>query len=520
MANKMAALAKDTAIYGLSSIVGRFLNYLLTPLYTNVLKSSTGEYAVITKMYAWTALLLVLLTFGMETTMFRFANKENTNARRVMSTALIAVSFVSIIFVALCYISDNSIAAMLGYPNHADYVRIMSMVVALDAFQAILFSWLRFQGRAIKFASLKLLNIFMNIGLNLLVVLVLPKLCMSHPAMTGWFDPQNLVGYIFIVNLICTATVTFGFIPEIRVLREGFDWPLMKQMLSYSWPLLLLGLAGILNQVADKICYTFIVKGHQGEVELGLYGGAVKVAMIMTMLTMAFRYAYEPMVFSAAKKSVAATSGNGQTGAGKPSAATGASPEQLKFYADGMKFFVIFALLAYLAVIFYMDIIKYVVGNTYWEALKVVPIVMMAEIFMGIYFNLSFWYKLTDQTWWGAVFSVIGCAVLLAINFIFVPKYGYMACAWGGFAGYGVCMLLSYFTGQKRYPIDYPIKEILAYFLTAGILYACYRLMQGTEWWAGLSLVPRLAIGTVLICIYAALVYVRDIKGKFSLKLR
>jgi O-antigen/teichoic acid export membrane protein len=238
--------------------------------------------------------------------------------------------------------------------------------------------------------------------------------------------------------------ITLGFIPELKKLRYGLDKDLLKRMLRYTWPLLLLGLAGILNQVADKICYRYIVPTKEGDAQLGIYGACVKIAMIMAMITQAFRYAYEPFVFG-----------------GKHDTA------DKETQAKVMKFFIIFTLLAFLAVVMYMPILKYIIKSDYWEGLRVVPIVMMAEIFMGIYFNLSFWYKLIDETWWGAIFSAIGCVVLLAINFIFVPKYGYMACAWGGVAGYGTCMVLSYFVGQKKAPIPYDLMSAFVYFALA-----------------------------------------------------
>ena len=219
-------------------------------------------------------------------------------------------------------------------------------------------------------------------------------------------------------------------------------------MLRYTWPILLLGLAGILNQVADKIVFKKIVPGLEGEEQLGIYGACVKIAMIMAMITQAFRYAYEPFVFG-----------------GKRDTA------DKETQAKVMKYFIIFTLLAFLAVVMYMPILQHLVGAGYREGLRVIPIVMLAEIFMGIYFNLSFWYKLIDETWWGAIFSAIGCVVLLAINFIFVPKYGYMACAWGGFAGYGVCMVLSYIVGQKKAPIPYDLKSALVYAAVALVLF-------------------------------------------------
>ena len=248
-------------------------------------------------------------------------------------------------------------------------------------------------------------------------------------------------------------------------------------MRAYTWPLLLLGVVGILNQVADKICYTFIVPGADGEVQLGIYGGCVKIAMIMAMITQAFRYAYEPFVF-----------GNGRDSKSKESQAL------------VMKYFVLFTLLAFLVVVAYIDLFKYIISRDYWEGLRVVPIVMMAEIFMGVYFNLSFWYKLIGKTWWGAIMSAIGCAVLLAVNFLFVPRFGYMACAWGGVAGYGVCMLLSYCIGQHYNPIPYPVKTIGGYFLLALALYAV------TLWLKPSQLGWELTLNTALLLIYVAVV--------------
>ncbi|MBR4491807.1 MAG: lipopolysaccharide biosynthesis protein [Bacteroidales bacterium] len=462
-------LLGESVIYGLSSIIGRFLNYLLVPLYTYKIAAASGGYGIVTNLYAYTALLLVLLTFGMETTFFYFANREKDKSGQIFSTALGAVGTVSLLFVAACFIYTGPIASTLHYEAHPEFIRIMAAVVGLDAFQAILFARLRFEHRAWKFAILKLGFIIFNIGLNLFIFLLAPALAESNPALMGWYRPDYQVGYIFIVNLICTASVTFGFIPELKGLRHGFDLTILKQMLRYTWPLLLMGVIGILNQVADKICYRFIVPGSDGEVQLGIYGACVKIAMIMAMITQAFRYAYEPFVFGGKK-----------------------GRESLDDQSAVMKYFVIFTLFAFLVVVLYMDIFKYIIKRDYWEGLRTVPIVMMAEIFMGIYFNLSFWYKQAEKTWWGAIFSGIGCAALLAINFIFVPKYGYMACAWGGLAGYGICMLLSYFTAlrlkknttYRPYIADYPVKALLGYFALALALYACSLLLrpENTGW--------------------------------------
>ena len=475
--SRLGSLAKQTAIYGLSSIIGRFLNYLLVPLYTYTIAAESGGYGVVTNLYAYTALLLVILTFGMETTFFRFSNKEGVDPDKAFSTSGLAVGLVSLAFVTLVCVFLKPITNAMHYADHPEYVEYMAIIVALDAFQAILFARLRYENRPVKFAALKLLFIFLNIGLNLFVFLLAPGLKESYPILMDWYDHSNQVGYIFTVNLICTSLITLGFIPEIKKLRLGIDREMLKQMLRYTWPLLLLGLAGILNQVADKICYRFLVPGEEGDVQLGIYGACVKIAMIMAMITQAFRYAYEPFVFG-----------------GKRDTA------DKEAQAKVMKYFIVFTLLAFLAVVMYMPVLKHIIKSDYWEGLRVVPIVMMAEIFMGIYFNLSFWYKLIDETWWGAIFSGIGCAVLLAINFIFVPKYGYWACAWGGFAGYGVCMVLSYFVGQKKAPIPYNLKSAFLYFAVALALYFAqkYIHIESTVW--------NLIVNTGLLLVFFAFI--------------
>ncbi len=455
----LKSLAKDTAIYGLSSIIGRFLNYLLVPIYTAKLAAASGGYGVITEVYSYTALLLVLLTFGMETTFFRFINKTDEDATRVYSTTLIAVGTVGLAFVAFVLAFLGPISAALDYADHPSYIGMMAVCVAIDAFQCIPFAYLRYQRRPIKFAALKLLFIFLNIALNVLYFIVL-----GH----------NDVFYAFAINLACTASITLFFLPELTGFRRTFDPRLLRRMLAYSWPILILGIAGILNQTADKIIFPHVVGGHEGKVQLGIYGASVKVAMIMAMITQAFRYAYEPFVFA------------GQN-----------DRDNRETYARAMKYFIIFTLLAFLVVMGYLDILKHIIAPGYWEGLKVVPIVMAAEIMMGIYFNLSFWYKLIDRTIWGAWFSGAGCAVLIAVNIIFIPQYGYMACAWAGVAGYGTAMLLSYFIGQKYYPIRYPLKSIAVYLVIAAFFY-CVMIFVPKDWPVG----ARLAVNTGCIILF------------------
>ena len=477
MAN-LKSLAKDTAIYGLSSIVGRFLNYLLVPLYTHYMPKESGDYGISTNIYAYTALILVLLTFGMETTLFRFANEQPAPHTApegaswpdtVFTTAFTVVGTLTALFLALIFGFITPIARLLGYAAHPDYLLMMASVVAMDALQAIPFSFLRFQKRAVRFASLKLLFIFLNIGLNVLYFVVLGK---------------TSVFYVFFINLLCTGAITLLFIPDLVKIRWHFDRTLLPRMLSYSWPILILGIAGILNQVADKIIFPLAYPdAAEANVQLGIYGSCVKIAMIMAMITQAFRYAYEPIVFAKAKDA-----------------------DSKEYYATAMKYFLIFTLLAFLGVVGYMPILQYIIGAGYREGLGVVPIVMAAEIMMGVYFNLSFWYKLIDKTAYGAVFSIAGCAVLLAVNILLIPRYGYWACAWGGVAGYGTAMVLSYIVGQRQNPIDYPMKDIALYVVLTAVLFAAMEYLPAT-WpvWA------TLLVNTALIAVFVAYLIRKDL---------
>ena len=483
MAN-LKSLAKDTAIYGMSSILGRFLNYLLVPLYTSNISAASGGYGIITNLYAYTALLLVILTYGMETTFFRYANKTNEDPQKVYSSTLIMVGFTSLLFIVLVSIFLQPISGVMGYSNHSSYVWVMAATVSIDAFQCIPFAYLRYKKRPIKFAALKLLFIAFNIALNLLYFVVLPDLYKSYPEVIQHvYSPETGVGYAFYINLVCTASITFFFYKELTGFKYTFDKELAKRMLSYSWPILILGIAGILNQTADFILFPYLYKGSQAHQQLGIYGAASKIAMIMAMITQAFRYAYEPFVF------------------GK-----GNDKDNRETYAVAMKYFIIFTLLAFLVVMGYINILRHIIGRDYWEGLKVVPIVMAGTIMMGVYFNLSFWYKLIDKTIWGAYFSGIGCFVLILINIIFVPQYGYMACAWAGLIGYATAMTLSYFVGQKKYPINYPLKSIGIYVLIAVFFFIAITYSN-----QHLPKIYALAVNTLIIFAFIAHIIYHDL---------
>ncbi len=451
----LKSLAKDTAIYGLSSIIARFINYLLVPIQTARFAASGGEYGIITNVYAYVSLLIILLTFGMETTFFRFMSKEGEDPKKVYSTTLTMVMMTSLVSALLVMLFLHPIASVVGYADHPEYVAVMYVTVAIDAFMAIPFAYLRYLHKPIKFAMLKIINILMNIALNILYLIILPALKLN---LFGIYDEQFTldVAFVFYINLFCTCATLLMLWKEWGTTPFKIDKVTCKRMFNYTWPLLVMGLAGQLNQAASQILFPYFFDGSQEEAraQLGIYGACIKIAMIMVMITQAFRFAYEPFVFGKSK-----------------------DKDNRETYAQAMKFYLVFTLLAFLMVMGYLDILKFLVGESYWEGLRVVPIVMAAEIMFGVFFNLSFWYKLTDRTIWGAYFSGIGAVVLIVIDILLIPRFSYMACAWAGFAAYATSMILSYFIGQRYYPITYPIKDmtiylILTIFLFIGIQYA------------------------------------------------
>ena len=482
MAN-LKSLAKDTAIYGLSSIVARFINYLLVPIQTARFAASGGEYGIITNVYAYVSLLIILLTFGMETTFFRFMSKEGEDPRKVYSTALTMVMMTSLISAVLLMMFLYPIATAVGYADHPEYVAVMYVTVAIDAFMAIPFAYLRYLHKPLRFALLKIINIVLNITLNLLYLIVLPALRLNP---FGIYDEQFTldVAFVFYINLFCTCTTLLMLWKEWASQPFKIDKNTCKRMLSYTWPLLVMGLAGQLNQAASQILFPYLFDGSQEEAraQLGIYGACIKIAMIMVMITQAFRFAYEPFVFGKSK-----------------------DKDNRDTYAQAMKFYLIFTLLAFLVVMGYLDILKYLIGESYWDGLRVVPIIMAAEIMFGVFFNLSFWYKLTDRTIWGAYFSGIGAVVLITIDILLIPRFSYMACAWAGFAAYATSMLLSYFIGQRYYPIAYPIRQMSAYVLLTLVLFMA---MQ----YAGSVLPPwaSLIVNTLLIAVFAAYMVKKD----------
>ena len=497
---QMKILAKETAIYGVSSIVGKFLNWLLVPLYTYVLQQQS-DYGIVTNLYAWTALLLVILTYGMETGFFRFANKAEENPKTVYSTSLIALFTTSLLFAVACVVWRMPIANALGYPTHSEFIALLGIVVAMDAFASIPFAYLRYKKRPLRFAALKLLFVFLNIALNLFFLVLCPKI-QDWAIISSWYNPDYGVGYVFVANILATGIQTLCLLPAIvegfknehglptSDSRRLFSGDLLKRMLRYSLPLLVLGVCGIMNQTLDRILFPFFYDGADAQAQLGIYGACFKVAMVMMMFTQAFRYAYEPFVFAKHK-----------------------DRESVEAYADAMKYYIIFSYMILLGMIFYLDLLKFIIAPSYWEGLKIVPVVLWTYIFQGVYFNLSFWYKLTDKTQWGAYFSIIGVVITFALQAIFVPRIGYMASAASSTVCFFILMLFSYFVGRKHLEIPYDLRRIGIYTLLVLTLLAGYyglaHLLSMNEW-------TKMGLGTILFITYSVLFYRLD--GKTLIK--
>ncbi len=441
------SLAKDTAVYGLSSIIGRFLNWCLVPLYTQMFLPS--EYGVVTYVYSIVALALIILTYGMETGFFRFANHERySDPMEVYSTSLISLCITSTAFIVLVGVFLAPISVAMHCKNHQSYVMMMAIAVALDAFTALPFSYLRYRKRAMRFAVLRLINIGINIGLNLFFILLCPLIWERNPGLISWFyDPDFGIGYIFLANLVSSAVNVLLLVPELRGFPMRFNPKLWREMVVYSAPLLVLGLAGIMNQTLYSILFPLLFPDKsQAMSQLGIYSANLKIAIVMVMFIQAFRFAYEPFIFAKAQSR---------------------GEEKLQSYRDAMKYFVIFSMIIFLGVMFYIDILRYFISSDYFSGLKVVPIVMIAEFFFGIFFNLSLWYKLTDKTAYGMWFSLLGLAITVGLNVLLVPRYGYMGCAWASFACYGTMMVVSYIFGRIHYPIGYHVGRLALYFFSA-----------------------------------------------------
>ncbi len=482
------SLVKDTAVYGLSSIIGRFLNWGLVPLYTYLF--SEADYGIVSYLYAIVAVVIVVLNYGMETGFFRYASKEK-DYERVYCTSLVSVATTSCLFIAIVAEFLSPISAALKLPHHPSYVMMMAVTVAVDAFTNIPFAYLRFRRKAWTFAAIKLINIGVNIGLNLFFLLGCPKLQETAPQLISWFyEPLGgsdfSVGWIFLANVISTLVVLACLVPWMKVKEFACDISLLKKMLNYSWPLLVLGVAGNLSQGMGQIIipYLFPHDPEGARAMVGIYGANIKIAVVMMMFTQAFRYAYEPFIFSRAARE---------------------GEDKTQAYCDAMKYFVIFGLAIFLGVMYFLPILKHFISPSYWAGLKVVPIMMVADLCFGVYFNLSLWYKLTDRTRWGMYLSLLGFVLMLVGNLVLVPAIGipngYIGSAWAALISYSGIMIVSYILGKKYYPIPYEVKRIGLYTLLAAVLWgigsAC--MFEYAIWFTYI-------IRSLILCIYILIV--------------
>lgn len=490
------SLAKDTAIYGMSSIVGRFLNWCLVPLYTQVFPDT--QYGIVSFLYAFSAVGLVILNYGMETGFFRFANKES-DPEKVYTTSLFSVGFTSALFILLLSLFISPISHLLTLPHHPLLVWLMGVIIAIDAFTNLPFAYLRYKNKAWRFAAIKFTNIGLNIVLNIFFILVCPVLERSCPGAVGWFytplgGESFGVGWIFVANIISSLVMLLMLLPELTSRRWKFDFTLLRRMLSYSWPLLILGVAGIMSQNMGQLLipYIFSDNPEAARAMVGIYGANIKIAVVMVMFTQAFRYAYEPFIFAQAK---------------------GSGADRSKAYCDAMKYFVIFGLWIFLAVMYFLPILKHFIGRGYWEGLSVVPIMMIADLCFGVFFNLSIWYKLTDRTQWGMYMSLLCFFVMLGLNLWLVPAIGipggYMGSAWAALISYALVMMVSYFVGRHYYPLPYPIKKMALYAILAALLYALGEsLFYPSAMW--LTYLLR----SILLIAYAGAVYLLELKKR------
>lgn len=460
------ALAKDTAVYGLSSIVGRFLNWCLVPLYVYLFP--TEQYGIVSYLYSFTAVALVILNYGMETGFFRFANKES-DPEKVYTTSLLSVGFTSLLFIVLLTLLIGPVSSAILLPGHKTYVWLLGVTVAIDAFSNLPFAYLRYKKKAFRFAGIKLLNVALNIALNLLFLLACPALMKSAPGLVSWFyvplgGSALGIGWIFVANIISSAVILLCLLPELTGRRYRFDGTLLRRMLSYSWPLLILGVAGVLSQNMGQMIIPYLFSGHEEEARsmVGIYGANIKIAIVMVMFTQAFRYAYEPFIFAQAK-------GDGET--------------KKQAYCDAMKFFVIFGLLIFLGVMYFLPLLKHFVAPAYWSGLRIVPIMMIAELCFGVFFNLSLWYKLTDRTQWGMYLSLICFVAMLGLNVWLVPLIGipdgYIGSAWSALGAYFLVMVISYFVGRHYYPLPYQTGRMALYTALAAVLYVAGNWIEG-----------------------------------------
>jgi O-antigen/teichoic acid export membrane protein len=447
-------LASQTAVYGLSQIVGRFVNYLLVPLYTGIF--APEDYGINTLMYSYVTFFNVLLTYGMETAFFRFSQKSD-NPNQVYSTALTSLISTSVFFALLFSLAAKPIAGFMKIPQHPEYVVYFALIISLDAISAVPFAYLRQHNKALRFAVVKNINIFTNILLNLYFLLLCPWAQKQYGVLLPFYNGEVHIGYIFISNLIASLITLPLLAKEIWAIRNAsFNKTLWREMLVYGLPLMVVGFAGMINETLDRIIISyFYTDVKQGLEATGIYGANYKLSILMSLFIQAFRYAAEPFFFNHAK-----------------------TDDKRAVYASVMNYFVLICLGLFLAVMLYIDVFKHFINYRYWEGLHIVPVLLIANLFLGVYFNLSIWYKLSDSTNKGAVISLVGAGITIAANLILVPRFGYTGSAWATLICYVSMAVICYVMGAKYYPIPYQVTRLLGYLLLALGIYCFANILK------------------------------------------
>jgi O-antigen/teichoic acid export membrane protein len=434
-------LAGQTVIYGLGTIVPRFLNYfVLTPLYTYLFKDV--QYGIVSELYAYIVFLLILLTYGTETGFFRFV-KEEKRPGQVFSTIMASLFTSTLIFLLVIYFFHSDIAQLLKYEDRSYLIILFSAVVAVDAFSAVPFARLRQKEKAKRFGFLKIFNVITNLFFNLLFFGIFPYLYKHYPdaSILVLYNPSLGVAYVFISNLLASILTLVLLVKDIPIILHLIDLRLLKRILRYSFPLLFVGLAGAVNEVADKFFLKFLIPGKEEALsQIGIYGANYKMGMLMTIFIQMFRYAAEPFYFDKMK-----------------------DKDAKSVYAKVMKYFILFGLFIFLFVTLYIDILKHFIGPEFHSGLKIVPIILIANLFLGIVYNLSIWFKLTNKTGYGALIALIGAMVTVLMNIYLIPIYGYVGSAWATLTCYVVMTIVSYALSRKFYIIPYPLKSIAVY---------------------------------------------------------
>jgi O-antigen/teichoic acid export membrane protein len=464
-------LAGQTAVYGLSSIVGRFLNYLLVPIYTRVFVGAEGvaEYGISTYFYSIAAFGAVLYTYGMETAFFRFAQKDGEKPEKVFATVTWSLIISSLVFSLAIFFFADSWANSAGYAGKGVYFSFFAVIFAADAISTIPFAWLRKQNEAMRFAKLRLLSIATNIGLNLLCYVVLPFITTK-----GFGQPLDLtVRWMFLANVASSLVVLPFFKKEFEMLRLGFDKILWHKLFNYAYPVIFMGMAGMINETFDRILLKKLLPDpSNADYQIGIYGAVYKLSIIMTLFIQAFRFAAEPFFFAQAK--------------GQDAKLT---------YARVFQYFILICSTIFVGVLLFLDVFKNFIGVSYHSGLKVVPILLLANLFLGAYYNLSLWYKLTDKTRLGALVSIIGALITLILNYLWIPSYGYVGSAWATLVCYFSMAAMSYFMGQHYYPVPYQTKRILAYLASALGTYIISELIRDNF---GYSIFQMIAVNILL----------------------